>query len=332
MNQDIYQFSLDSEINDLKRIDCLSKAAPYTFGNGENIAFKKGLTFRQLQQGHPTWDAQAAVQGVNRLLEIARSGQEVLLDLDAPEAKLLYFPARKEKRPEGKRPYIVLAAGGGYFGVCSLVESMPAAAFLNDLGFDVFCLNYRCGKLKLMPKPLEDMASAIRLVRKMANSLGLDPERYIVGGFSAGGHLAGMWGTESRGYRHYQLPKPEAVWLCYPMVSAELKEKTGVLSTLIVKKLMFGLFSGKQDSKAWALDCQISSEYPATYLVMAKDDDTIPQALYEDLKKALKRYQVPSQIRHVSTGGHGFGLGIGTETEGWIIEAIEFWQQAVNIQ
>lgn len=330
MNQTAHPFTLDSEINELKRIDCLAAAAPFTFGNGENIAFKKGLTFRQLQKEHPTWDAKAAVDGVNRLLEIARTGQTVLFDLDAPEAKLLYFPARKEKRPEGKRPYIILAAGGGYFGVCSLVESIPAAATLNDLGFDAFCLNYRSGKLKLMPKPLEDLASALRLIRKMAGQWALNPDRYIVGGFSAGGHLAGMWGTERCGYSHYDLPRPEAVWLNYPMVSAELREKAGALSTLIVKKLMFGLFSGKQASTAWSLDRQITVAYPPTYLVMAKDDDTIPQVLYENLKTALKRNGVPCRIQHVNTGSHGYGLGIGTEAEGWLTEAIEFWQQRVN--
>lgn len=323
MDEQNYRFTTGSEIADLKRLPCLQKVAPYAFGNGEKIVFKPGYTFTAMQKDHPTWDAGAAVDGANRMLELACSGWELLYDLDDPEAKLLYFPSKGFRHE--KQPYIILAAGGGYFGVCSLVESIPAAAYLNEQGWDVFCLNYRSAKLGLMPKPLEDMASALRCIRDHAAGWGLDRGRYVVGGFSAGAHLAGMWGTEKHGYAAYGLPAPECVWLCYPMVSAELEEKVGKVSTLIVKKVMFGLMGGKKQSAEWALDRQIGPGYPPTYLIMAKDDDTIPQKLYEDLKRTLMENHIPVKINHVAVGGHGYGLGRGTDAEGWLDEAIRFW-------
>lgn len=323
MNEITYRFTPDSEICDLKKMPVLSALAPYTFGNGEKTIFKPGYTFADLQKDHPTWDAKAAADGCNRLLELTEQGVKILHDLDEKDAKLLYLPA--ENTLEVNRPWIILAAGGGYFGVCSLVESIPTAAHLNTLGYDVFCLNYRCGTWKLWPKPLEDLAAAVRYIRLHALRFGLNPDRYVAGGFSAGGHLIGIWGT-GKGFAHYNLPKPECIWLNYPMVSAELDEK-GWISAFIVKKLMFGLFSGRKKIEDWALDKQIGPGYPPTYLIMAKDDDTIPQSLYERLKSALRENHIPILVRHVETGGHGYGLGRSTEAGGWTEEAIEFWQK-----
>lgn len=320
MDQNTYKFTVNSEINDLKRLDCIKRAAPYMFGNGEKIIFKQGYTFEDMQNDHPTWDAESAVYGANRMLEIARTGKELLYELENEDAKLLYFPAKEHKN----NTYIILASGGGYFGVCTLVESMPAAAYLNELGFDVFCLNYRNAKLKLIPGVLEDVASAVRFIKTHADTFGVDPDKYVVGGFSAGGHLMGMWATEKYGYEHYNLPKPKAVWLNYPMVSADIKEKAGAVSEWIVRRLMFGLFSKKEKCREWTLNTQINENYPPVYLVMAKDDDTIPQARYEELKTALKENGVPHKVWHVEKGGHGYGLGRGTEAEGWIDRAVEF--------
>lgn len=322
------QFTLQSEVNELYQFDCLREVAPYMFGHGKNIVFKRGYTFADIQKDHGTWDAKAAVDGVNRLLEIAESGQQFLFDLGTKEGRLLYYPAVLSKKRHGRednKPYIILASGGGYFGVCTLVEAMPAAAYLNQKGFDVFCLNYRSGHIGLFPGVMEDMAAAVEFATSECRDCGLSPKGYIVGGFSAGGHLAGMWGTQ-RGYAKYRLPKPQAVWLNYPMVSADIADQAGIFSAWIVRRLMFGLFGGKKKVRLWALDENIAEDYPDTFLVMAKDDDTIPQKLYEDLKKSLKLHHVNSRIRHVESGSHGYGLGVGTKAEGWLDEAVTFWE------
>ena len=65
---------------------------------------------------------------------------------------------------------------------------MPVAAYLNDLGYDVFCLNYRVGKWKIIPKSMEDLATAISYIRKHAEDWNIGTDSYICGGFSAGGH------------------------------------------------------------------------------------------------------------------------------------------------
>jgi len=318
-------FTIDTEIMQMMETDCIKEVAPYTFGHGKMVVFKKGLTFRGMQEKCPTWDAEAAVMGVNHMMDIAERGEQILFDLPAKEAKLLYFPADPDKRPEGKRPYVILCAGGGYTGVCSLVESIPAAAVLNGLGIDAFCLNYTSQKIGLMPRPLQDLADAVKLIEEKADRWNLIPDQYAVCGFSAGAHLAGMWAVPETGYKKYGLPKPQMVWLDYPMVSADLEEQAGKVMAKIVKVTMFGFFAGRKKQEEWALDRQITDDYPPVYLVMAKDDDTIPQRLYQDLITALETHGVERKIRYVESGSHGFGIGRGTPAEGWVEEAAGLW-------
>ena len=42
--------------------------------------------------------------------------------------------------------------------------------------------------------------------------------------------------------------------------------------------------------------------------------------------KALNTLGIPTQIHHYPGLGHGFGLGTGTVAEGWIDEALDFWE------
>lgn len=346
IDENSYRFTVQSEINDLKKLPCLKEAASYTFGNGEKTVFIEHMTFESMQKGHPTWDAAAAVDGANRLLEIARSGQkflysvysedEIRISPEKKDVRLLYYPAGQEqcecqadsKTGKEVRPWVILAAGGGYFGVCSLVESMPTAAYLNKLGYDVFCLNYRAGKWNLMPRPIEDLAASVAYIRKHAGEWNLTPDTYICGGFSAGGHMAGMWGTERHGYMQYHQPAPQAIWLNYPMVSADIGERAGWLQAFIVRKLMFGLWQGKRRTEEWALDRQITENYPPTFLAMAKDDDTIPQKRYEELLQTLTDKKINTEVMYVPTGGHGYGLGRGTDCDGWVDRAIGFTKAA----
>ena len=144
--------------------------------------------------------------------------------------------------------YAILNAGGAYGAVCTMVEALPAAAKLNELGMDCFCLNYRTATQSsftegLMPKPLEDLALAWRYIESNEAAFQLDAENYIVGGFSAGGHLAAMWGAENHGARRFGIPNPRALLLAYPLI--ELENLSGPAAQLLRSGLL-GIHSGEE--------------------------------------------------------------------------------------
>ena len=43
----------------------------------------------------------------------------------------------------------------------------------------------------------------------------------------------------------------------------------------------------------------------------------------------LRKAGVEVEYHRFKNVGHGFGLGVGTEAEGWIGQAIEFWKSHI---
>ena len=103
--------------------------------------------------------------------------------------------------PEGhdpktdKRPAVVFFFGGGWNGG-SVAQFEPHANYLAGRGIVAFLADYRVKSRQNTP-PLacvQDGKSAVRWVRQNAARLGVDPDKIIAGGGSAGGHVAATTG------------------------------------------------------------------------------------------------------------------------------------------
>lgn len=290
---------------------------------GDWFQEKRQLTLEQLQQQNPTWNCEDVIYGLNRLQEVAMGGNQYVYPV-GDGVHLIHLPAKK-KRYE---TYAILNAGGAYGAVCTMVESLPVAAKLNELGMDCFCLNYRTANkvsfLKgLMPKPLDDLAAAWNYIRERERQFGVCAENYIVGGFSAGGHLSAMWGTPHRGARSYDIPNPKALLLAYPLIGLE---NISGSAAAILKTGMLGMGSGQKKALEYTASRHVDGEYPAVYLVQALDDDTVPKQDAKDLQAALVAANIRHQMEGVASGGHGFGLGSATPADGWVERAVSFME------
>ena len=285
---------------------------------------KDDLSLAELQQQNPTWYWEDVAYGLNRLQEIALGGGRYVYPV-GEGACLIHLPAENRRYEE----YAILNAGGAYGAVCTMVEALPAAAKLNELGMDCFCLNYRTAtrdsfKDGLMPKPLEDLALAWKYIKNNEAAFRLDAENYIVGGFSAGGHLTAMWGAENRGARHFGIPNPRALLLAYPLIG--LENLSGPAARLLCSGLL-GIHSGKEKTAEYTASRQVGSGYPPVYLIQAEDDNTVPKQDAMDMEMALINAGIPHSIERVPSGGHGFGLGTATAANGWISRALDFAEE-----
>lgn len=312
----------------------LKKAKAYLMGNAETFFQEHAnLTLKELNDKSPTWYSKDMAYGLNRLVEIAEgektflypvySQDEIEEEPDKKEVQLFHFPGTEEGR------FAILLAGGAYQCVCSMQEAFPAAAKLNELGITAFCLNYRTGQAGLLPKPMEDLAAAYRLIRENAGHFRIDPERYAVGGFSAGGHVAAGWGTEALGYRKYGLPAPELLMLGYPYITAENLTRT-VSEEIrhMFLQVMFGTQYTDEIINKYNVDQHVDAYYPPVYIVHCKDDDTVPVYDAECFIESLDRAGVAYKAELPDSGGHGFGLGSATPVAGWIERAAQFWAES----
>ena len=94
------------------------------------------------------------------------------------------------------RPTVLFFFGGGWSGF-NPNQFYPQAKYFASRGMLAICATYRTtGYYKTEPwHCVEDAKSAVRHLRSKASSLGIDPKRLIVGGGSAGGHLAAATAT-----------------------------------------------------------------------------------------------------------------------------------------
>lgn len=220
-----------------------------------------------------------------------------------------------------KHPLAILVPGGGYSMVCSFIEGVPIARKLNEQGISAVIVYYRVKKKALYPAPLEDLATAVREISSKAEEYGLDMENYSVWGGSAGGHLAAAFGTEHIGYAKYNLPKPGALVLAYPVITME-REKTHMGS----HDNFLGKDATREMESLASVEQHITPIYPKTYIWCSDDDSDVNPDNTRDMVAALKKVGVPVEYQIYHGVPHGSGPATGTVAEGWIQKAVDFWR------
>jgi acetyl esterase/lipase len=71
---------------------------------------------------------------------------------------------------------------------------------------------------------------------------------------------------------------------------------------------------------------------PPTFVVVGEDDGIAPPAAMKRRVEALRKSGTKVDYREYKGLGHGFGLGIGTSAEGWVFDAVRFWETATRSQ
>ena len=198
------------------------------------------------------------------------------------------------------KPALVICPGGGY-EFCSIREGAPVArAFARD-GIESFVLEYDCA-----PAPLGTAAAAVAWVRENAARFGIDANRIAIGGFSAGGHLAGtlaaVWhradwfepGTD------LQMHRPNAAVLCYPVVSAGEHAHRGSFVQLAG--------ADRDRQQAFSLENLVDGNTPPVFLWHTLDDDEVPVENTLLIEQALRKAGVPHEVHLFPHGIHGLSL------------------------
>jgi len=113
----------------------------------------------------------------------------------------------------GRVPVIVYAHGGGFTGG---VKEMGPWAGLPAQGFAVVSIDYRLSREAQYPDPVDDVLAAFDWIRAHAGSYGLDAERIVGWGSSAGGYLMAQAALHDEAglsalVLHYPLTDPSVV-------------------------------------------------------------------------------------------------------------------------
>ncbi len=252
-------------------------------------------------------------------------GIDITVD-EAPYADGSYNVPVHVYQPQSKTdtlPALFWIHGGGY--VLNSAEDDDATASSLALAFNcvVVSVDYRLAPENPFPIPLEDCYTALKWTYDSAESLGIDPERIVIGGQSAGGGLcAGLAQiTHDRGEVPvlYQL-------LIYPMIDDRNIEQTDDPATdhyvwsresnLLGWRAYLGMEPGTENTPKYAAPARTENleGLPPAYILVGDVD----LFLSEDLAYANRLIQagVPTEV-HVYPGGvHAFDVLGGTTALG----------------
>jgi len=202
-----------------------------------------------------------------------------------------------------KRPAVIVIPGGGYV-YCSRAEGEPIAMRYLGKGFHSFVLRYSTGHDAAGFRPLREISWAIGYIRENAESWGLDPDKILVCGFSAGGHLALSAGLLAEN-------KPNGMILGYPAASAPHFPGMNFMLKLLTGKETVT----EEDAIPFDLVPQITKEAPPVF-IMATAQDLLTN--YGALPIAQKYAQLglPYELHVFGHGPHGYALGDETTCNG----------------
>ena len=214
----------------------------------------------------------------------------------------------------------ILCPGGAYSSVCSFIEGVPIAERLNKKGISAVIVYYRVKKEAIFPNPQDDLARAVKEVFDRKDKYNLDMTDYSVWGSSAGGHLAGTFGTSSMGYKHYGLEKPSALILSYPVISLEKD-----ITHMETRDNLLGADASEVTAQERSIHTNVDADYPPTFLWCGDADSTVSPENTRIMEDALTRNGIKHKCTIFPGVEHGVGPGTGTAAEGWIDEAVKFW-------
>jgi acetyl esterase/lipase len=260
---------------------------------------------------------------------------------DAPEAKgkacedtptLTIF---EPHRGAANGSAVVIFPGGAYLRLAANLEGRQVADWFTARGFRAFVLSYRLSSHGyLLPVPLLDARRAVQTVRARARDYQIDPGRIVVIGFSAGGHLAALAGTQFvTGKPEAEDPiervssRPDFLVLGYPWIGA-ISSDTSHLSYC---KLFNVMDRCEALRTAYSPDLFVTKETPPAFWYHTFNDQTVPVEQGLRFYEALVKAGVPAEAHIFANGLHGTGLGKGdTVLDQWP-NLLENWLRAQGL-
>jgi acetyl esterase/lipase len=245
---------------------------------------------------HSNVKPEIVVGALNHMIDEVDAGETIFYDFYSDQQKQ-QDPSKSNTglfffRGQSGAPFAIIFPGGGFSYVGSLHEGFPLAEAISKKGYNAFVIRYRIGSGQWAT---EDLAAAFTYIFQNANTLQVSTKNYSLWGGSAGARMVGdiaLEGVAANGGD--QLPKPITAVIAYTGHST------------------------------------YSSDFPPTFMTVAANDGIANVHTVERRVANLKNAGVAVEYRRYERAGHGFGLGTGTDAEGWLDLAVRFWQQYIS--
>ena len=272
-----------------------------TYRDVANHPAFKGFGERMLDRDDNTGDYNrrltdpVIVNAVNHMIDEVRNGRTIFYDFYTPQQKRS-DPAKENTglfffKGNPCAPFAVMCPGGAWAFVGSLRGGFPIAFEINKKGYNVFVIRYRIGGEQ---RACEDLAAALTFIFSNTRTFEISTQNYSLWGESAGARMAARLSSHGTvAYGANVNPKPVAAII---------------------------LYTAHQD---------FTNNDPPTFTVAGGLDRIAPPATMERRVNAMRAADIPVEYYNFPNAPHGFGLGVGTSAEGWVNNAVQFWERYI---
>ncbi|WP_197454242.1 alpha/beta hydrolase [Stieleria varia] len=225
----------------------------------------------------------------------------------------LYAPSGATTKPP---PTIIWVHGGAWRAGSK--SDVPVLQWLKR-GFAIASVDYRLSTEAKFPAQVHDIKAAIRYLRGRASQLNLDPDRFVIAGSSAGGHLAALVGVtngvdELEGSVGEHLSESSDVQAIVSFYGASNLQSILSQSTqhgLSVRVPALQLLLGGQPDEVPELAklaspiAHVDSFDPPLWLIHGDADPQMPPRQSKELETAYNKADRPVKLDVVAGGKHG---------------------------
>ena len=233
---------------------------------------------------------------------------------------------------DGLRPGMVVVHGGGWIGGRRTQQAWFCRNFARE-GYVVMTCDYRLLPKYAFPYCLYDSKEAVRWLRAHAEEYGIDPDRIVTFGASAGGHLSGLLATTRpedglEGTDDTSLSSAvSAAVLLYP--AADLTSyrdgDAGAVGKWFAASLAKREYEGDGDPYEWASPLHYVHEgMPPIYIAHGTADALVPHVQSENFHEAIKEAGGFSELHLHENRNHGFDIMFMGEREAMFRDMARF--------
>ena len=232
------------------------------------------------------------VEIINTLAESAESGQQIFYPIYS-EAEMNDDPSKRDTglfffKGEPGAKFAIMNAGGGFAYVGAMHDSFPHALEVSKMGYNAFALIYR------PDDPYSDLAKAIEFIYNYAEELEVDVDYYSLWGGSAGARMAATLGNADN--------------LDALTQRSDIQQAGAVI-------MQYTGYNASSPTDA------------PTYACVGTNDGIANYRTIQNRLESLESYGIPTEFHAYEGLPHGFGIGTGTNAEGWIYDAVRFWEE-----
>jgi alpha-L-fucosidase 2 len=211
--------------------------------------------------------------------------------------------------PEGPGPFpmVIIVHGGGWSSGDKAKDIIPLFAPLSHAHFTWFSINYRLAPKDQWPACFDDVQTAIRWVKAHAAEYKGDPNRLVLIGYSAGGHLICQAVVTAKDDTRVQA----AIGLAPPTDLVADTQRRGGISPSLSKVL--GCPVGPPNAATLAILHDLSpinyvkAGLPPFLLIHGTADQSVPYSQSINFQARLKQAGVPCQLITIQGAPHNIG-------------------------